>query len=230
MKSKWFNKKEEAIRLRKKGNSIRDIETKLGISRSTLSGWFKNIQLTAKQEQVLKKKWKEGLVRARKGAVKWHNTQKNKRLEVAKREAGETLKNISLDDKNILELSLAILYLGEGYKGSTGTGIGSSDPKILRLFLASLEQVYNFDIKSIRCELNLRADQSPEEEKKYWSKTLDIPIENFKQATLDKRTEGRKTYSHYHGVCQLRCGRVDIQRRLMYLADMYCEDIISKYL
>jgi hypothetical protein len=178
MKSKWFNKKEEVVRLRKEGNSIRDIEISLGIPRSTLSGWLKDVQLTAKQKQVLKKKWKEGLVRARKGAVKWHNTQKNIRLEVAKRGAGKTLKNISLDDKNILELSLAILYLGEGYKGSTGTGIGNSDPKILKLFLASLEQVYDFDIKSIRCELNLRADQIPEEEKRYWSRALDRESQN----------------------------------------------------
>ena len=54
MKSRWFELKSKAVRLRKSGKSIRFIEGKLGIPKSTLSGWFKNIELSNKQKKVLK--------------------------------------------------------------------------------------------------------------------------------------------------------------------------------
>jgi len=38
MKSKWYELKPDAIKLRKKGFSIGKIERRLGIPRSTLSG------------------------------------------------------------------------------------------------------------------------------------------------------------------------------------------------
>ena len=46
MRSKWFELKPDAIKLRKKGLSIREIELRLGIPRSTLSGWLKDIKLS----------------------------------------------------------------------------------------------------------------------------------------------------------------------------------------
>ena len=52
-KSPWQLKKQEAIRLRKKGISIRKIEQRLGIRRSTLDGWFKNIRLSDAQNEKL---------------------------------------------------------------------------------------------------------------------------------------------------------------------------------
>ena len=53
MKSKWYELKENAIKLRQQGFSIGKIERDLGIPRSTLSGWLKNIKLTARQKELL---------------------------------------------------------------------------------------------------------------------------------------------------------------------------------
>ena len=49
MASKWFDKKEEAIKLRKQGFSYNEIKNKLGVPKSTLSGWFRDILLTKKK-------------------------------------------------------------------------------------------------------------------------------------------------------------------------------------
>src|SRR3989344_3885517 len=76
MRSKWFNLKQEAISLRKIGNSIRDVEISLGIPRSTLSGWFKSVELTHRQKINLKNRHKENLIKAREKAIIWHNNQK----------------------------------------------------------------------------------------------------------------------------------------------------------
>lgn len=228
MKSQWYELKERAVKLRKKGNSIGSIERALGIPRSTLSGWFKDVKITKKQKEILFKKQKAALKEARKKAVIWHNKQKEQRLKEAEKAARKTLKNINIKSVEYLELAMAFLYLGEGSKKNTETAIGSSDPDILNFFLAGLKKVYNMDIRSIRCELYLRADQDPEKIKRYWSRVLYIPLDNFKQVNIDKRTKGTVTYSYYKGVCNLRCGNVAIQRRLVFLAKLFYKKISSQ--
>jgi len=228
MKSKWSHLKPEAIRLRKKGNSLPYINTKLQIPKSTLSYWFKNIELTASQKAKLHQKWKDALVIARQGAVKWHNQQKADRLAAAKVRAMGTLAKVDIADPAILELSLAVLYLAEGYKKNPETGLGSSDPVTLRFFLKGIETVFDYDISSVRCELYLRADQDPLTLKKYWAKELGLPLTNFKQVNLDQRSAGKKTYETYKGVCSLRCGNIAIRRRPVFLTEEYFAIIGTK--
>lgn len=227
MKSKWFNLKEEAIKLRKQGNSIRDIESLLYIPRSTLSGWFRNIELSKKHKERLHQSWLNSLVKSREKAVLWHKEQKKKRLLEAENQAKETLKKLRFN-KHILELALAFLYLGEGGKKNVETSIGNSDPLILKFFINALIKIYNFPIDKIKCELHLRADQNLSLEKNYWSKELNLPLKNFTTTMVDKRTNGSATYPHYHGVAVLRCGAVAIQRKLVYLSKLFCEEIINK--
>lgn len=229
MRSKWYELKPTAVKLRKRGFSIGKIERRLGIPRSTLSGWLKNIRLTEKQKRKLLQDWKNALIKARKKAVLWHNAQKVKRLQEAQNSALKTLKNINIDNPSVLELALAILYMGEGAKKTDETAIGSSDPLILKFFLAILRKVYNLRIKKIRCELNLRADQDPEKMKRHWARELKLPLRNFRHVNIDKRTMGSKTYPHYKGVCQIRYGNVAIQRKLIFLSNLFCQKVIEKH-
>ncbi len=227
MKSKWFKFKETARNLRKRGYSIGKIEHDLGIPRSTLSGWFKDIKLTRKQKITLIHNWKKGLIEARKKAILWHNNEKIKRLKQAEIEALKFLENINTEDEKIIELALAILYLGEGSKKNIETAMGSSDPLILKFFIFALRKLYDIPIEKIKCQLNLRADQDPDELKKYWAKELNLPESNFGYIALDKRTIGSKTYPNYKGVCQIRCGLSEIQRKLIYLSNRFCEKVVN---
>ncbi len=228
MESRWYESKNKAVKLRKRGFSIGKIERRLNIPRSTLSSWFKNVKLNQKQKEKLLKDWKNGLIKARKKAVLWHNAQKEKRLKEAKDAALATLNDIDADNKNNLELALAFLYLGEGTKNNAETAMGSSNPLILKFFLAVIKKIYNVDVKKIGCELGLRADQDPEAIKRFWAKQLKLPIGNFRQINIDWRTKGSKTYPTYKGVCQLRCANVAIQRKLMHLSNMFCQKIIEE--
>jgi hypothetical protein len=221
MSSKWSDLKPEAMRLRKLGKSLPHIHQALGIPKSTLSYWLKDVKLTAKQKEKLHQDWLNALVTARKEAVKWHQSEKQKRIDFAERTADNILDEIDINNRHILELSLAVLYLAEGSKKNLETALGSSDLNTLRFFLKSLRILYDLDIAKVRCELYLRYDQDPDELKRYWAKELSLPLSNFTQVNLDKRTIGRETYGHYKGVCSLRCGNVAIRRRLVFLAEKY---------
>ncbi|MEK7113785.1 MAG: hypothetical protein AAB873_03090 [Patescibacteria group bacterium] len=226
MISKWFSLKNKSIALRKKGISIRSIEKYLKIPRSTLSGWFKNVKLTKTQMKVLEIKHKNALIKGRKKAMLWHNQQKSKRILNAENEANKILSKLDNNSKTI-ELGLAMLYLGEGFKKSPRTGMGNSDPLLLRFFLKILINVYKVKKEKIRFELHIRADQNPVTIKKYWAKELKISINDFRSVSVDKRTIGKPTYKDYNGVCVIDCGNIAIQRKLIYIGRKFCERSIE---
>ena len=227
MQSKWYGLKGTALKLRRGGASIRDVESKLSIPRSTLSGWFKNIELTTQQKRRLYLEWVGALVKARVKAALWHSHQKRVRLEEAKTQAESILKKIDINKGEIIDLALAALYLGEGNK-TLDTGMGNSDSLVLKFFVTVLQNNYGIPISKIKCELHLRADQNPVSIKKYWAKELNIPLSNFTTTSIDKRTAGRPTYPNYKGVCVVRCGNVAIQRKLLHLMKAFCEKVIIK--
>lgn len=223
MKSRWFELKETAIALRKSGMSMTVIERKLGIPRSTLSGWFKTVPISDEQRLRLMKNRRDGWEKARIKASDWHRGQKALRLLKAKQEAIETLDKIEISEA-VLDLAFAMLYLGEGAKGGT-TSLASSDPLILKFVLSVLEHNYAITKDMVRCELHLRVDQDPVELKRYWSTVLGIPIIRFRGTYTDQRSAGKPTYEHYKGVCVLYCGPIAIQRKLIYLYNLFCEKV-----
>lgn len=225
MTSKWFHFKEEALTMRRRGVSTRDVEKKLGIPRSTLSYWFTNIKLHPRYLKRLKMRHDHSLIKARMKAVKWHNEQKMIRMQQASHDAQKTLSQIDSRSNVVAELALSLLYLGEGAKKSDVTAMGNSDPLILRFFVKMMHRLYDVQQSEMKCELHLRADQNSSVLTKYWSETLGIPVSNFRKPSLDKRTLGRTTYTSYKGVCIVSCGRVAIQRKLVYIATTFCNKI-----
>lgn len=209
--------------MRQAGMSMTVIERKTGIARSTLSNWFKDIELTPEQQIQLRQNSVDGWAKARVRAVESHRALKALRLREAQKQAEQSLSEIELTSP-ILDLAFAMLYLGEGAKKNISS-IANSDPKILKFVLDVLELNYDKPRSEVKCELHLRADQSANEMKKYWSCELGIPIKNFTYVAFDQRTAGRPTYEHYKGVCVVKCGSIAIQRKLGYLYTIFCDKV-----
>lgn len=224
---KFIKEREDAVKLRKRGLSIGYIESKIGISRSTISSWLKRVELTKSQKNRLRNQWQLGMIKARKKAVLWHNFQKAKRLERAEREAEAVLKNLNLNNKNILDLALSMLYLGEGFKKSLNVGMGNADPNVLRFLIHVLKNNYQISKNALTAQLHLRADQNEQKEIRYWAKILNISEKNFKWTQFDRRTANRKTYSYYHGVCAIYCYDVAIQRKLLSISKQFINTVTT---
>lgn len=210
-------KKEIAIKLRKEGKSIRDIENILGVARSTLSSWLYNVELTKEQKERLHKKWLEALVKARLKAADVH---RNGRLERVKRIKEDTAKFASkfTIDKTLGEIIFAIFYLAEGTKKECSVVIVNSSPNILKNILNLFRYLYSPKPSKFRCCLHLRMDQSEEQLKNYWSKILNIPKFQFIKTQFDKRTI-KPTFKKYRGVCTVFYNDVNLQRRILYIGE-----------
>jgi len=226
MISQWYELKPQAIKMRKNGASIRGIEKLLKVPRSTLSGWFKNIKLTKTQKIKLDINWQNAMNNARKKAVLWHNHQKELRIKKAQAEAVEILNKINSNDKSILELALAMLYLGEGDK-TQSTSMANSNPLTIKFFIKCLERIFGIETNLLTFELHLRSNQDESDAIDYWSKMLDINPNRFGYVK-DKRIAKTKTYPNYKGVCVVICGRIAIQRRLVHLAEEFSKIAIAR--
>jgi hypothetical protein len=125
-------------------------------------------------------------------------------------------------------IALAVLYLGEGAKwpGSRTLKLGSSDFKIIRLYMNLLEDCYGIKKDRLRFRIQHRADQSPSNLLEYWSNTLGIHKDQFYKSYVDKRTIGKITKkTGYHGVCTISGGGTDIQLELAQIADIIGESL-----
>lgn len=218
-------KKEYAIQLRKMGKSISEIHNLTSIPCSTLSVWLKHVSLTHKQKLVLQKQKRTMFAQARIKAQQWHRQAKLGRISNMQQRVHTNLsKQKYLFSKEVQKIALALLYHGEGSKGTT-TSLGSSDPTLLLFFISTIQTLFAVPKHKITFYINGRADHDPETLIQYWSRTLAVPKTQFKKPTLDKRTHGKPSRKTYFGVCTAYIGRVDIQRELLYLSEHYCHAV-----
>jgi hypothetical protein len=223
MRSQWAELKETAVVLRQSGQSIKTIHHNLGIPVSTLSGWLRDVEVSAEHRAQLQQNKEEAWKRAHKKAADWHRTQKALRDLKAKQDAQKILEHLDITD-DVLDLALAALLFGNGFRGESAP-LSSSSPKTLRFILAVLHHNYGLDLPTIHCDLSLRADQDADALKSFWAKTLTLSPEQFKTIHIDKRTLGQPTDSYYKGVCVIGFSSVAIKRKLRYLYTLFCERI-----
>lgn len=120
-------------------------------------------------------------------------------------------------DKETLRVLLSILYLGEGskWKSHSGLILGSSDPNIILLYIKLLQLCYGIKPGTLKCRVSYRADQDIKQLERYWSKVTAIPLENFYKTIPDPRTVGKPTKNlDYKGVCVIVGGSSTIQLEL----------------
>lgn len=219
--------KNSALKLRKKGMSLKEIKDTLNIPKSTLSGWFKNIILTKRQSCRLHIKKYNSLKYARSKALIINQQKKQTEKDISQKEIDHLLMNMNCNEYSSLLTNLSMLYLGEGFKKTGGTGMGNTNPLILKFFIKSMEQLFSLDRKRFRYRLHLRADQNEDKLLKFWTEQLCVSRELFMKSAFDKRTVNIPTYYDYKGVCVVNCGNIAIQRKLMYLSEQYCHRVIS---
>ena len=210
--------------LRRQGKTYAEIchDLNIPIPKSTMSSWCHDVLLPRSYANKIKKINKQNLIQARKIALK---TNKNIRLEY--------LNNINKKNKltaktihnySVGLIALAMLCLGEASKSKTKHrqfSLGSSDSRIIIIFLKLLKRFKGFDQSKIRCTVQCRADQNKSELENYWQNITQVPKSLFYPTRTDPRTLGKPTTKiNYKGVLVVDYYNRKIQLMLESLADL----------
>lgn len=172
--------REAALQLRIKGQSYGEIRRALGVSKSTLSFWFKNLTLSPRTLKILQPKQRKGLL-----ALAEFN--KRRTISIRKENIGiaDGLKSMVgiLSDRDIMLIGAA-LYWGEGYKNfKKGTyehiNFANSDPDMIRVFLMFLKRVLNIASSDLKAHIFLYPGMDQKKAIRYWVAITKIPRDHF---------------------------------------------------
>jgi hypothetical protein len=198
-----------AIEMRRKGLSYSHIKRELGVSKSSLSLWLREVPLSESQILKLHTKTEAQIERCRASKAR----KRSDRLQEVRARAEQTLGKLS---KRELLLCGYFLYWGEGSKTQIlTTSLSNTDPAALVFFKSWLELMGVPEAK-MRVRLQLYADMNPEEEVRYWSDVLSLPRSSFMNPYIKTSSRVGLSYKQRftHGTCNLLCHDRDIGERV----------------
>jgi|SRR5579859_3909176 len=170
----------QAERLRQTGYSYNMITEALGISKGTLSYWFKDKPFTPN---------KKVLDRIKYGPIKAGARSHNRRVkeiselkELGKRELGE------LSKRDLWLLGLG-LYIGEGSKTTEMVKIINSDPAVIITSIKWLKEVCNLSSDNMAIRLHIYPDTDEKKAVEYWRSITGLKYSNFRNVSVDSRTD-----------------------------------------
>lgn len=173
----------KAKKLRDAGYSYNMIYSKLGISKSTLSNWFKDKQFIPN---------KEVLHRIQYGPIKSAEKSHNRKVTEIKKLLKVGTKEIGMLSKRDLWLLGIGLYIGEGTKTYENVRLVNSDPAIVKLSVKWFKEICHVNDANITVTLHLYSDNDIKKSIDYWSKMLNLPTSNFRKTQIDLRKDKSK--------------------------------------
>ena len=160
--------KQRARELRAESWTLQDIATELGVAKSSVSLWVRNVEFEPRPRRI-------GAVARRAGP--------NKLRERKEREIAELLdegrRRIGrLSEREFLVAGTA-LYAGEGTKQDGDLRLANSDPRMILFFCTWLRHFFTVDESPLRVRLYLHEGLDLEGANRFWSDHTGIPLSQF---------------------------------------------------
>ena len=206
----------QAIKLRKKGESIKKIANLLNVSVSTSSLWCRDVELTNEQVENLRKRQIDPFYGKRLDYYLKKKKEFSLKLLNLKNEGINSIGKLT--KREIFLIGIA-LYWGEGFKKDSLAGLATLDINIAKFFIFWLDKSFGIATKDLllRVTANISYKSKIKELEKYWSKELEIPVNQFSKPFF-QNTKWKKEYENkdnYHGVLRIRARRsIDLLRKI----------------
>lgn len=219
------NDKNKALKLRLKGRSYSEINQIFGIPKSTLSGWFTDLELPESARERIKKRVYEKSI---KGLIKRNKLQTHLAEKRARELRGNAKKEIGkISRQNLFVIGIA-LYWAEGYKrpivknGKVKTfhsvSLTNSDPYLVKVFLRFLREICRVPEEKITADIRIYQHQNENYLLKFWSKITNIPINSFKKFHygISKSSQGKRPYNILpYGTIQIKVCNTKLYHKIM---------------
>ncbi len=223
--------KQEVIKLRKSGESYGQISASLGIPKSTLSVWLKDVKLS----QIAQKK-----IRSRTNSTAISKLiERNKNQTAIASDRQESIRTLAkIESANLLLDPLFLagvsLYWAEGYKrGALGSkwksiDFANSDPEMIKLMINFFTKFFEFKKTKIKVQIMLHDPKNSIAAINFWQHLTGIPKTNFfKVSTVISRASLQKRNKKLqYGTIHLRVNKVESFFRLIGWIDGLKEKLL----
>lgn len=198
-----MSKRELAIKLRKTGKSYNEINRELGVPKSTLSYWLKNLEIEQKYLDILLKRSRKAGREALIKRNKQQTVEAEKRANIGIEKAKKEIKKINLEK---LKLIGTALYIGEGGKTRKRVDFTNSNPETIKIIMRFFREVCKVENSKFSVRLSVHDAGKAEEIKDYWAHITGIPISQFIKVNtaLSKYSKKRRKNMLQYGTIQIR--------------------------
>lgn len=202
-----FSRKLQAIELRKQGLSYAEIKKSISVSKSTLSNWLKDIELSDEHKKRLSRLQATAYLGAKKIQAKslaHHNEIK----DAAKKEVLNLV-------NNSLFIAGLMLYWAEGDKRSGRVQFSNSDPEMIKLMMNWLRKFCNVPESKFRIGLFVHSLHMREDYLEFWGKITGVPITQFNRPYTKPTIFSIRKNKLYEGTCVIKIHNKDLSSRII---------------
>lgn len=181
--------KKQAITLREQGMSLNDIVSKLKVSKSSVSLWVRDIELSAEQKNNLTSKGQNVSIVERRRQQRLKN--ENAKRQIVVDEAKKQIKKIT--DKELWLIG-TMLYWAEGGKTQRAlVRFSNGDPEMIKIMMEYFKRVCKVSDDKFRGYIHIHPHLDIDEAENYWSKISGIPKSNFFKTYNKKNISSKNT-------------------------------------
>ena len=193
---------QQARRLRRTGLPLAEIAATLGVSKSSVSLWVRDLEFTP-------------LPRPPRGRRRAPNAlQRRKQAEVDRLVEGGRARVGRLSEREFLVAGVA-LYAGEGAKRDGAVKFANSDPRMIAFYCAWLRRFFEIDETRLRVRLYLHEGLDLGASVAYWSALTGIPPSQFLKPYRAVPDPSIRHTKHVHGCVSIDYSCSPTHRRIM---------------
>lgn len=192
-----ITERKEAIKLRQKGMAMGEIAEKLGVAKSSVSYWVRDVKLTKEQRNTLNKNGH---------SVEAIEKRRLSRLANLNAKRDAIMKDASIEAQSLVHNPLwcfgVSLYWGEGGKTQNMARIANSDPAVIEIMMRFFTEVCAIPEQKFRGHIHAFAHCDEKKAERYWSDVSGIQQSQFfktykKQSSASKHKRDSLPYGTF---------------------------------
>lgn len=208
MKSK-LELKFEAIELRKKGLSYKQIMEKLPVLKSSLSGWFKYLKFSEIELEKMRELAKNGVKTGQINASLSNRARRLERESLASTKASELFEKNK--DNHLFIIGIA-LYWAEGSKRTGEFQFINSDADMI-MFINDWIKLF-MPKEKVKYRLFTHKIFEPDNLEEFWAEKLKVEPETFEKTIYKTTLHGIKKNPDYKGCLRISLSGINTLRTM----------------
>ena len=196
-----LSERAKARELRGEAWTLADIATELGVSKSSVSLWVRDVDFQPRPRRTARRRGPNVL-------------QRRKAAEIERLRDEGRIRMGSLSEQAFLAAGAA-LYAGEGTKDGKSASFANTDPEMVAFFCAWLRRFFPIDQYRLRARVYLHEGLDLAEAQAFWSDVTGIPLEQFRKGYRAADDATIRHNKHPHGCVYVRYSCTRTTRAIM---------------